>query len=81
MKSCKATMADRALALGALQTARADVAAKRSKLMKLRGTPGIRVRARSSQTTSYARGQGCNSDSMRKRAPPQTNDCSADGRV
>ena len=45
MKSCKATMADRALALGSLQTARADVAAKRSKLMKLRGTPGIRVRA------------------------------------
>lgn len=44
VKSCKATMADRALALGALQTARADVAAKRSKLMKLRGTPGIRVR-------------------------------------
>lgn len=43
VKSCKATMADRALALGSLQTARADVAAKRSKLMKLRGTPGIRV--------------------------------------
>lgn len=43
MKSCKATMADRGLALGSLQTARADVAGKRSKLMKLRGTPGIRV--------------------------------------
>ncbi len=44
MKSAKATMADRGLALGALHTARSDVAAKRSKLMKLRGTPGIRVR-------------------------------------
>jgi sorting nexin-1/2 len=42
VKSAKATMADRGLALAALHTARSDVAGKRSKLMKLRGTPGIR---------------------------------------
>jgi Vps5 C terminal like len=59
VKSCKATMADRALAMGTLQTARADVAAKRSKLMKLRGTPGIRVR-RHPHIASPACGSRCN---------------------
>ena len=43
-KSAKATMADRGLALASLHTARSEVAHKRSKLHKLRGTPGIRVR-------------------------------------
>ncbi|BDA48046.1 Sorting nexin-2 [Coccomyxa sp. Obi] len=42
VKSAKAVMADRSLALGALQQARADVDAKRTKLAKLRGTPGIK---------------------------------------
>lgn len=37
-------MADRGAALAAAQAARGDVAHKRSKLTKLRGTPGIRVR-------------------------------------
>ena len=44
VKSAKATMSDRSLALAALQHARGDVDAKRTNLMKLRGTPGIRVR-------------------------------------
>ncbi len=43
VKSAKAVMADRSLALHALQQARADVDAKRTKLAKLRGTPGIKV--------------------------------------
>ena len=43
VRSAKAVMADRSLALGALQQARADVDAKRTKLAKLRGTPGIKV--------------------------------------
>lgn len=43
MHSAKATMADRGTALAAVQAARGEVAAKRSKLSKLRGTPGIRV--------------------------------------
>ena len=43
VKSAKAVMADRSLALGALQQSRADVDAKRTKLAKLRGTPGIKV--------------------------------------
>ena len=38
------TMADRSTALAALHVARAEVDAKRSKLNKLRGIPGIRVR-------------------------------------
>ena len=49
-KSAKATMADRALALAALHTARGEVAGKRSKLHKLRGTPGIRVRTAEAST-------------------------------
>ena len=44
MKSVKAVMADRSLALSTLQSARSDVDAKRTKLAKLRGTPGIKVR-------------------------------------
>ena len=44
VKSAKAVMADRGLALGTLQSARSDVDAKRTKLAKLRGTPGIKVR-------------------------------------
>ena len=43
VKSAKAVMADRSLALGTLQSARSDVDAKRTKLAKLRGTPGIKV--------------------------------------
>jgi len=43
VRSAKAVMADRSLALGALQQARADVDSKRTKLAKLRGTPGIKV--------------------------------------
>ena len=43
VKSAKAVMADRSLALGTLQSARSDVDARRTKLAKLRGTPGIRV--------------------------------------
>mmetsp|Transcript_2580 Transcript_2580/g.7693 ORF Transcript_2580/g.7693 Transcript_2580/m.7693 type:complete len:429 (+) Transcript_2580:371-1657(+) len=42
VQSAKATMADRGAALAAAQAARGDVAHKRSKLTKLRGTPGIR---------------------------------------
>ena len=45
VKSAKAVMADRSLALGTLQNARSDVDAKRTKLAKLRGTPGIKVRS------------------------------------
>lgn len=44
VKSVKAVMADRSLALSTLQSARSDVDAKRTKLAKLRGTPGIKVR-------------------------------------
>ena len=44
MKSARVTMADRSVALSALQAARGEVESRRSKLMKLRGTPGIRVR-------------------------------------
>lgn len=44
VQSAKATMEDRGAALAAAQAARGDVAHKRSKLTKLRGTPGIRVR-------------------------------------
>ncbi|KAK9907498.1 hypothetical protein WJX75_004827 [Coccomyxa subellipsoidea] len=47
VRSAKAVMADRSLALGALQQARADVDAKRTKLAKLRGTPGIKEEKRS----------------------------------
>ncbi|KAK9806881.1 hypothetical protein WJX72_006093 [[Myrmecia] bisecta] len=42
VKSAKAVMADRSNALAALQQARADVDSKRTKLAKLRGTPGIK---------------------------------------
>lgn len=44
VKSAKAVMADRSLALSTLQSARSDVDAKRTKLAKLRGTPGIKAR-------------------------------------
>ena len=44
MRSARVTMADRSVALSALQAARGEVENRRSKLMKLRGTPGIRVR-------------------------------------
>ena len=50
VKSAKAVMADRSLALGTLQNARSDVDAKRTKLAKLRGTPGIKVSPGSAQT-------------------------------
>ena len=43
VKSAKAVMADRSLALSTLQSARSDVDGKRTKLAKLRGTPGIKV--------------------------------------
>lgn len=43
VKSAKAVMADRSLALSTLQSARSDVDAKRTKLAKLRGTPGIKA--------------------------------------
>jgi hypothetical protein len=46
VRGAKAVMGDRAAALGALQQARAEVDAKRTKLAKLRGTPGIKARAR-----------------------------------
>lgn len=59
VKSAKAVMADRSLALSTLQGARSDVDSKRTKLAKLRGTPGIRVWIVSShhclQTVSAAR--------------------------
>ena len=44
MKSARVTMADRSVALASLQAARGEVEGRRAKLMKLRGTPGIRVR-------------------------------------
>lgn len=43
VKSTKAVMQDRSAALSLLQVARAEVDAKRAKLAKLRGTPGIKV--------------------------------------
>ena len=43
VKSARAVMVDRSQALTALQQARIDVDAKRTKLAKLRGTPGIKV--------------------------------------
>ncbi len=43
VKSAKAVMQDRSTALNALQDARGEVDAKRTKLAKLRGTPGIKV--------------------------------------
>lgn len=43
VKSAKSVMADRSLALSTLQSARSDVDAKRTKLAKLRGTPGIKA--------------------------------------
>ncbi len=43
VKSAKAVMADRSLALSTLQSARSDMDGKRTKLAKLRGTPGIKV--------------------------------------
>lgn len=42
VKAAKATMADRSTALAALTQARADVDTRRTKLAKLRGTPGIK---------------------------------------
>jgi len=44
VKSARVTMADRSVALASLQAARGEVEGRRAKLMKLRGTPGIRVR-------------------------------------
>ena len=44
VKSARVTMADRSVALALLQAARGEVEGRRAKLMKLRGTPGIRVR-------------------------------------
>ena len=43
VKSAKAVMADRSLALSTLKSARSDLDGKRTKLTKLRGTPGIKV--------------------------------------
>lgn len=42
LREVKATMEDRSRALSALSQAQADVDAKRSRLTKLRGTPGVR---------------------------------------
>ena len=50
VKSARVTMADRSVALAALQAARGEVEGRRSKLMKLRGTPGIRVGRRSTSS-------------------------------
>ena len=44
MRSAKAVMGDRSAALAALQAARAEVDSRRTKLAKLRGTPGIKAR-------------------------------------
>jgi hypothetical protein len=52
VKSAKAVMQDRSMALNSLQVARAEVDAKRTKLAKLRGTPGIKV-CRASRSSSH----------------------------
>ena len=46
VRAAKAVMADRSHALATLQHARGEVDAKRTKLAKLRGTPGIKARGR-----------------------------------
>ena len=45
VRGAKGVMGDRSAALAALQAARAEVDGRRTKLAKLRGTPGIKARA------------------------------------
>ena len=44
VRSAKAVMADRSAALSALQHAKVDMETRRSKLLKMRGVPGIKAR-------------------------------------